>query len=382
MSWLGVKYALSCRDERVKGGTRLVFVALGVRVDHRRITTAPTSLGDLKWLTLMSAEQIRRILDDLEAWRLARRLSRGKNAIYALPGMAGPLFAVDDGDPVKMTDFVLADLPKEIGQDARKVAGRMTGFRRRMTDFAGVRAGGVLFSQVLRTEVPTSTAERAAAEAFLAWVQREHAVHNRGAMITLRSEDIDIACELLAARDVDRLKAMCVALWTCTPGEDHWCAAAPEKGLRALRHAADRLDRISRAREGRAVAQPAPARDIAAERQAAVARAIAMLERHVGGVLGTACAHAACLLRAPGADVGAIDASLLAAARAAFDVADLEQRAHAELAPFRGRMPQAEYDKGIRLTVDRLLRARAQLPDLGDSFDSSSTPRGQEEATA
>lgn len=160
MSWLGVKYALACRDERVKGGTRLVLVALGVRVEYRRITTSPTSLRELQWLTFLSAEQLRRILDDLEAWKKVRRLHRGKNAVYALPEMAGPLFAIDDGDPVKMTDFVLDNLPAEIGQHARKVTGGMTGFRRRMTDFAGHRAGGVLFSEVPSTEVRTGTAPK------------------------------------------------------------------------------------------------------------------------------------------------------------------------------------------------------------------------------
>lgn len=253
MSWLAVKYALACRDERVKLGARLVLVAIGVRVEYRRITTSKTSLDELRWLTFLSHEQIRRVLDDLEEWGKVRRVRRGKNAIYALPEMAGPLFALDDGDPVKMTDFVVESLPKEIGHLDRKVTGRMPGFRRRMTDFSGRRAGGVLFSEVPDPKVRTSTAAGAAGAAvdLLAWLRVEHPRHNRGAAIsvTLREVEALLADVLVPPRDLARVKAMFVALWTVTPAEDRFLSSAPDKGCALVRHAADRLDRISRERE-------------------------------------------------------------------------------------------------------------------------------------
>lgn len=243
MSWLGVKYTALCRDERVKLGTRLVFINVGVRIEYRRITTSPTSLGDLKWLTLMSVEQIRRALDDLEEWRLVVRLRRGKNAIYALPGMAGPLFALDPGDPVKMTDFVLDALPREIGQDARKVTGRMPGSRRRMTDFAGRRAGGVLFPEGTSTyQVPTTTEERAVAGEFLTWWQRTYPLYNRGAVTSIDADAVAIVAALLKTRSATRLREMAAVLWLVDASEEPWIALKTDRSLRILRYRADWLD--------------------------------------------------------------------------------------------------------------------------------------------
>jgi len=239
MSWLGVKYALACRDERVKGSTRLVLVALGVRVDHRRITTCPTSLGDLRWLTFLSVEQLRRILDDLETWSYVRRLSRGKNAVYALPLMAGPLFSVDAGDPVKMTDFIIEGLPKEIGQDARKVTGRMTDSRRRMTDFSGRRAGGVLFSEVRITEVPTTT-DGAAAD-FLDWFSATFQAKRGYPYRVKREAALVVIHDLLRDRSVRRLEAM--ALWMFAAERDEWIVRS-DYSLFVLQHKASYLEGV------------------------------------------------------------------------------------------------------------------------------------------
>lgn len=217
MSWLGVKYALACRDTRVKGGARMVLVSVGARIEYRRITSSPTSLSELQWLSLMSVEQVRRNLDLLEGFGKVRRLSRGKNAIYALPEMAGPLFVVDDGDPVKMTDFVLDCLPEEIGQNARKVAGRMPGFRRRMTDFSGRRAGGLLFSEVRTSKVPTTTEEAGAAaeDALIEFLLTEYPKQRRGVRYRIPTSQRDAARsaarELLAGRSLDAAQAIIVA---------------------------------------------------------------------------------------------------------------------------------------------------------------------------
>jgi hypothetical protein len=61
----------------------------------------------------------------------------------------------------------------------------------------------------------------------------------------------------------------------------------------------------------------------------------------------------------------AIDASLLAAARARCDAAQLQQlgaEADAELAPFRDRMPREAYEQSRRACIDRLIRERSRLP--------------------
>jgi len=206
VSWLGVQYALACRDERVKGSVRLVLVVLGARVEYRRITTPPTSLDDLWWGTFLSHEQLRRILDFLEEIGEVRRLRRGKNAVYGLPKMAGPLFAVDTSEPVNMTDFVLDALPKKTRQDARKVTGRMTGF-------SGRRAGGVLFPEVPSTQVLTSTTEEQAAAEFLAWFHAAYLQHRGFPYRVKRAAAERVIRELLKDRSVERLQAMALLMF-------------------------------------------------------------------------------------------------------------------------------------------------------------------------
>lgn len=240
MSWLGIKYAFACRDARVKGSARLVLVVLGARAEYQRITTSPTSLGELKWLTFLSVEQLRRVLDDLEAWGKVRRLSRGKNAVYGLPEMAGPLFAVDDGDPVKMTDFVLEKLPAEIGQHARKVT-------RRMTDFSGRPAGGVLLSQVPQVLVPTTTEDTAAAD-FFEWFCVLY-LAKRGYPFRIKREAaLTVIAELLRDRSVDRLQAMALLMFDAV--HDAFIVKS-DYSLFVLQHKATYLEGIAVSNERR-----------------------------------------------------------------------------------------------------------------------------------
>ena len=63
--------------------------------------------------------------------------------------------------------------------------------------------------------------------------------------------------------------------------------------------------------------------------------------------------------------LGAMQARLGDAARSALEPAALRQieaDAAAELAPFRGRLPQDAYDKATRACIDRIIRERAGLP--------------------
>lgn len=241
MSWLGVKYALACRDPLVKGGARMVLVAVGARLERRRITTSPTSLGALRWLTLLSAEQVRRNLKFLEARGKVKRLTRGKSAVYALPEMAGPLFLVDDGDPVKMTDFVIDGLPEEIGRNARKVTGQMTGFRRRMTDFSGIRAGGLLLSKDVRTLVPPSTDEQEAA-GFSIWFLEEYRTRRGFPYVVNRDAALVVVANLLKDRSADRLQAMAVLMFEAV--HDPFITSS-DYSLFVLQHKATYLEGIA-----------------------------------------------------------------------------------------------------------------------------------------
>lgn len=243
MSWLGVQYALACRDERVKGSTRLVLVVLGARVEYRRITTAPTSLDDLWWGTFLSHEQLRRILDDLETYGEVVRLKRGKHAVYGLPRMAGPLFVVDTSEPVKMTDFVLESLPKKTGQDARKAIGRMPGF-------SGRRAGGVLFSERTSTnnQVPPTPAEQAVA-GFLTWFHAEYRTRRGYPYRVKRAAAERVVAGLLADRSVARLQAMALLMFDAV--RDQFILDS-DYSLFVLEHKATYLEGIAVANERRA----------------------------------------------------------------------------------------------------------------------------------
>ena len=60
--------------------------------------------------------------------------------------------------------------------------------------------------------------------------------------------------------------------------------------------------------------------------------------------------------------LSALDRVLLDAARQQCDSSQLEIEAHAELAPFRDRMPREAYEQATRASIDRLLRERLRLP--------------------
>jgi hypothetical protein len=66
----------------------------------------------------------------------------------------------------------------------------------------------------------------------------------------------------------------------------------------------------------------------------------------------------------------ALDRQLLAAARAGLDASVRDRLAHeadAALAPFRGRMPEAEHARAREAAIDRLVREDARLPEV--AFD-------------
>lgn len=260
MSWLATKYAWKCANPHVKGGTRLVFLALAMRVRKRRITTLPTSLNLLGRLTLMSHEQIRRCIDRLGEKDISevRRVNRGKNAVYALPKMAGPLFVVEwEDEPVKMTEFSLPGRTRESGQDARFRSGEMTGFRRRMTDFSAITAGGVLLSGGTGTHnklsATTGDGEDAAVEAFLDWFIREYPQHRNGVLfrVSSPSKTEDAVRELLRTHGRPFVERMALAMWADT-AEPWLNLARNDRSPIALRQKATYLASIVHAEDAAA----------------------------------------------------------------------------------------------------------------------------------
>ena len=108
---------------------------------------------------------------------------------------------------------------------------------------------------------PVAAVTYAAALEFLDWFAATYPQYNNGARVTVDVEaDGPVVVRLLTApqRDVERLRAMAVVMWTATAGEDPWVAAAADRGLRLLNHSADRLERIAVARSAPAVAAAKP----------------------------------------------------------------------------------------------------------------------------
>lgn len=246
MSWLATKYAWKCTNPAVKGGVRLVFLALALRVRKARITTAPTSLPQLMLLTLLSAEQVRRNLDVLCDAGEVRRLNRGKLARYGLPKMAGPLFVCDSPEEsVKMTDFVYEPPKRKTGQDDRKSPNEMTGKNRA---FGVVVPEVSLLSEVLSTKVRTSTTaeDEQVVEAFLDWFI-EHYQRERGVLYraTNPAKAEEAAHELLRSRPIERVQAMALAMWRDTA--DPWLndpKRLNDRGVCSLRHKSTYLEAI------------------------------------------------------------------------------------------------------------------------------------------
>lgn len=252
MSWLATKYAWKCQNARVKGGTRLVLLALALRVRYRRITTRPTSMKFLMKLTLMSEEQIRRCVDLLGELKEVKRIHRGKHATYALPQMAGPLFVVDwDEEPVKMTEFSFPERQPE-----KPV--KMPGFGAPMPGFSRSAGRAPLLSSGVRTQQQASTTSEPtdeAVEAFLGWFLAEYAQH-RGVLYRVTPAKAEAAVrELLTGRLVERARAMSIAMWRDT--QDPWLndpRQPNDRGLFSLLHKSTYLEGVVVAGE-RAAAQ-------------------------------------------------------------------------------------------------------------------------------
>jgi hypothetical protein len=250
VSWLATKYAWKCENTDVKGGTRLVFLALALRVRYRRITTRPTSLDMLAKLTLMSVEQIRRCIDALEEAKEVRRLRRGKKATYAFPKMAGPLFVVAwEEEPVKMTEFSFPERRREKPVNMPDFAAPMTGFFRppRRADNS---------SGSVRTQVPsTSTTRRQprAVEAFLDWFLAEYPTHRGGVLYRIGNPSkTELAVrELLDGRTFDRAREMAIAMWQDTT--EPWLNRPDnDRGIFALLHKSTYLEAIVIAQQPKA----------------------------------------------------------------------------------------------------------------------------------
>jgi hypothetical protein len=205
-------------------------------------------------------------------------------------------------------------------------------------------------------------ARRAAEEEacrFWAWWCQEFPFHNGGAAATTKpAKALPVVEELLAARGIDKLKAMAIALWKATGG---WIAMT-DRSIFALRQGRDQLDQLV----SRALPVPCDGRPAIREtREAVLAVAVARLEQYPAGPLKEACASAAARLRTGVVDAAVVDAELVAAARAAcVDVGAIEAKARLLLSGVESRVAADVFRRILAQQIDQLLRESAQLPDL------------------
>lgn len=244
MSWIATKYAWKCRNPLVKGSVRLVLLAVALCVEKSKLRTCPTSLKKLARLTFLSHEQIRRCLDVLSGDDVGEvlRVSRGKNAIYELPKMAGPLFAVDSEEPGKMPVFSRAEMALKSGHDDRIQPVKMTG-KNRASCPPAVRTGSCT-EDVRTEELIATTTEEVAAARFLTWIRQTYPLYVEGGTTTTGPLQLAAVVELIrGGRTVERLKLMVKVLWLLSSNDpDQWMATS-DRGLLVLRHRADDLDR-------------------------------------------------------------------------------------------------------------------------------------------
>ncbi len=366
------------RETGINGNLRFLLMMIASRIPKGRIETIPTSLRYLSWTTGNDERTVRNLRNKLVALNAVRigdkGRGRGRFQTYILPALAGPLFMVPD-------DTGKAETPSGLSPPGKleNASGfSMPGKAENCSCFVEKNRKGLpravrtASSRAVRTSESTTAAagKPVAAEIYrialdyLDWFGVTYSEHHDGAKVTLDLEvDGPIVVRLLTTpqRTVERLQAMTLAMWTATAAEDPWLARAADRGLRLLKHAADRLDRIVGERARRA-ATPEQ-RDQAQTRQEVLNRAIVRLRECPVAALRAPCGEAVARLLA-GDDIAAVDAALVAAARGACDVEQLETAARQEFIAMRHRSSADGFERLVQQQVDRLVRDRAQLPDL------------------
>jgi hypothetical protein len=244
VSWFATKYAWRCTS--VKGSVKLLLLALAWRVPTGCYDTEPTSLVDLEDLTGITTRHLRDCRAELLRIGEVEQCGRGKLAIYRLPKLAGPLFLVQ-GKAEKTSGISFRNAENISGFDPEKIS---AGNRKRLPS----RAGGVPFSDGVRTSVHHHDDQRASTAAqigavhrFLDWFVEQFPIHNGGQSTSVDDDDADVALRLLTgrpARSVEQLQAMALAMWTATPADDAWIPTT-DRSIRVLRKAARTLARLA-----------------------------------------------------------------------------------------------------------------------------------------
>lgn len=262
MSWAAMNYVFRlAKDREIAGNVRFVLLCIAKFIPKRQgcMETGPTPQGVLCQMTGLDAKTvrdcIRRLIakGELQIGQPGR--GRGQHQTFIMLNLAGPLFSVSEKQGASPA----------ISEPVKEGASPCLGVEKGESSRRSVRTSSSSKNVRTKRETATTQGKHTAAAiydatlAFLNWYQATFPTHHFGASIAVDYEADGPRVErLLTDRsgcDLARLQAMTLAMWTATPAEDKFIAGAQDRGLTLLVYAADRLDRISRARE----AQPAPA---------------------------------------------------------------------------------------------------------------------------
>ena len=257
------------RESGIVGNLRLVALMIAWRIKTGHTESRPVSHAALARDTGLDRKTVKGLLKRIIAFGLVSigtpGRGRGQFNTYVMPALAGPLFMVGGGDTEKGGDSPPFSPEKgggfdpvsdeEKGGDSSPISLKRGAIRPK-----SVRT--TCTSEDVRTSTttarkPVAAVTYAAALEFLDWFAAAYHQHNNGARVTVDVEaDGPLVVRLLTTpqRDVARLRAMALVMWTATAIEDPWVARATDRGLRLLNHAADRLERIAIRRSAPAVA--------------------------------------------------------------------------------------------------------------------------------
>lgn len=258
MSWAAMNYVFRLRkDTGIVGNLRFVLLCIAKWIPKRQgcMETLELPLGVLVRMTGLDRKTVGRLRDQLvkrgEVVIGKPGRGRGNFQTYIMPKLAGPLFSEVGGKG--------GTVPHEKGGTVPCLPGEKVASRPE-----SVRTASEELSTKDRTTTTDGKAVAAAiyteALAFIDWCAAVYPEHNHGANLAFDIERAGpIVVELLTKprRSLERLRAMALVMWTCSPQEDPWVSRATERGFELLRHAANRLDRIA---GQRAVASEPPVR--------------------------------------------------------------------------------------------------------------------------
>jgi len=351
---------------KAKGLVKFVFLAIARLMGKNHHTTPPTPVDELVKATGLAHATVRRGISALESeGEIAVLKANQRGTVHRYKLVIDPQLPLVDLDPrshdPQCSQGAVPALTQSSDQCSHRAVPVLTG----STESAPLS----ICTDLVRTEDPSAARPLPAAEAFLTWFRAEYPKHRHGALTTIDwRKDTDAILGLLATgRTVERLQQMAEVMWTMTPREDKFLANAADRGVKLLCHAADRLDALAVLRAAAVVPQRPVPRDTSDQRLLRVVRQLLAREGE-GGPLGEACGAVRGLLpeHRTDEDLAYLNTMLLVAARQVVDVDALEVEARAELAPFKVRMSEPEYQRTFGLSVDRLVRERAKLPDLRD----------------